>query len=158
MITCHFEDSKKPAYLRHVVVDMLVVKGNKILLAKRSSKYLETGKWALPGGYLDINETTQQAAIRETTEETGYQTEITDLFRINDSPKRPREKNRQSVALIYLMKPLKKTGEPDHEIDQVKWFNLDKLPQSKDIAFDHHQTIELYKKYLSKTFKLPILG
>ena len=158
MITCHFEDSKKPTHLRHVVVDMLVVDGPKILLVKRSSKYLETGKWALPGGFLEKDETTQQAAIRETTEETGYQVEITDFFRLNDSPKRPREKNRQNVALIYLMKPLKKTGEPDHEIDQVKWFNLDKLPQSKDIAFDHLQTIELYKKYLPKLFKLPILG
>ena len=35
MITCYFEKTKKPTYLRHAVVDMLVVKGKKILLVKR---------------------------------------------------------------------------------------------------------------------------
>ena len=158
MITCYFEDSKKPVYLRHVVVDMIVVDKNQILLVKRGPKYLESNKWALPGGFLNQGETTQQAAIREVKEETGYQTKILELFRINDNPKRPRELKRNNIAFIYLMKPLKKVGESDHEIKTAKWFDLDKLPPKNQIAFDHLKIIKLYKQHLKKPLKLPVLG
>ena len=158
MITCYFEDSKKPAYLRHVVVDMIVADKNQILLVKRGPKYLETNKWALPGGFLDQGETTQQAAIREVKEETGYQAKILELFRINDNPKRPRELKRNNIAFVYLMKPLKKVGESDHEIKTTKWFDLDKLPPKNKIAFDHFKTIKFYQQHLQKSLTLPILG
>jgi len=157
MITCYFEDSKKPAYLRHAVVDMLVIDKNKILLVKRGSKYLEANKWALPGGYLDRDETLKQAALREAKEETGYQTKIINLFTINDNPKRPRELNRQGVAFVYLLKPLKKVGHFDHEVKDIRWFDLNKLPSPIQIAFDHLKIIKLYKQHLKNPFKLPIL-
>jgi len=158
MITCYFEDSKKPAYLRHIVVDMLMVDKNQILLIKRGLKYLEANKWALPGGYLDRDETLKQAALREVKEETGYQAKIINLFMINDNPKRPRELKRQGVAFVYLLKPLKKVGKSDHEIKTTKWFDLDKLPPKNQIAFDHLKIIKLYKQHLQKPLKLPILG
>jgi len=157
MITCYFEDSKKPIHLRHVVVDLLVIDKNKILLVKRGPKYLEPHKWALPGGFVERDETTAEAALREIKEETGYQTEIIDLFRIIDHPDRPKE-DRQNIALVYLIKPLKKVGQSDHEVKKVKWFDLNKLPKPEEIAFDHYDNIKLFKKYLQKQFKLPILG
>lgn len=148
MITCYFEKTKKKIYLRHVVVDMLVVDNNKILLVKRGGPkwYLEVGKWALPGGFLDHDETGVQAAVRETREETGYQTQVIKLLRIIDNPHRSHELNRQNVSLVYLMKPLKKVGGHDNEISEVKWFALDNLPPAKDFAFDHLETIKLYIK------------
>lgn len=146
MITCHFEKLKTPVHLRHVVVDMLVIDGNKILLVKRAGPWVETGKWALPGGFLDRDETSQEAAVREVKEETGYESKVIKLFTVNDNPHRPREQNRQNVALIYLMKPLKKVGEHDHEIAEIKWFELDVLPPAEQMAFDHLETIEKYKK------------
>lgn len=157
MITCYFEGSKKPAQLRHVVVDMLVIDGNKILLVKRGGEdwFLEKGKWALPGGYLDRDETAEQAAVREVREETGYEAEVVKLFRIVDNPNRPNEDQRQNVALVYLMKPIKKVSRPDHEISEVKWFALDKLPTAETMAFDHLDTIKLYKFTLQKRFRLP---
>ena len=52
MIKCIFENGAK-ARLRHVTVDALIIKDNKILLVKRSSKVaVESGKYSLPGGYL----------------------------------------------------------------------------------------------------------
>lgn len=148
MISCYFEKSKTPVYLRHVVVDMLVIEGNKILLVKRAGPWVETGKWALPGGFLDRDETSREAAVREVKEETGYESEVIKLFTVNDSPRRPHEQNRQNVALVYLMKPLKKLGDHDHEISETKWFALDALPPAEDMAFDHLETIKLYKKSL----------
>ncbi len=155
MITCNFENQNK-VLLRHVVVDNLVTKDNQILLVKRGSKYLEPNKWALPGGYVERDETVKKAAKREVFEETGYQTKVIDLFQIIDNPDRKNE-DRQNISFVHLLKPLKKIKEPDHEIKQAKWFNLNNLPNSKEIAFDHLDMINNYKKYLQKPFKLPLL-
>ena len=146
MITCYFEKTKKPSCLRHVVVDMLVVKDRQILLVKRSGKWLETGKWALPGGFLDRDETCKQAAIRETREETGYDAQVVKLFMVNDNPKRPNELDRQNVSLVYLMKIIQRVSGFDEEISEIKWFGLDDLPPAKDMTFDHR---EMIKKYLN---------
>ena len=143
MITCYFEKSKQPVNLRHVVVDTLVIKDKQILLVKRGGKWLESGKWAMPGGFLDLNETCEQAALRELREETGYTGKIIKLFSLIDNPQR-RHEDRQNVSLIYLVKPLEKVGIPDHEVSETKWFALDKLPPEKDFAFDHLEMIKLY--------------
>ncbi|MFH0942870.1 MAG: NUDIX hydrolase [Candidatus Beckwithbacteria bacterium] len=148
MITCFFENKNK-ASLRHVVVDMLIVKDKQILLVKRSSKWLETGKWALPGGFVDRDETTAQAAVRETLEETGYKAKVIKLFIINDNPNR-RHEDRQNISLIYLLKPIKKLKSHDGEVSQTKWFDLNKLLPAKDFAFDHLEIIRQYKTSLDK--------
>ena len=155
MITCYFKDSKKSAHFRHVVVDNLLIDGHKILLVKRGPKYLEPNKWGLPGGFVERDETISQATQREALEETGYQTKIISLFRIIDRPDRPKEDN-QNISFVYLLNPTKKVGDPDHEIQQVKWFDLDNLPKPEEIAFDHHDTIKLCQQHLKKPFPLPI--
>lgn len=155
MITCIFEKGFK-ANLRHVVVDTLVIDGNKILLVKRASNLSNPGKWAIIGGFVNRDETTKQAATREVREETGYEVEISTLFRINDNPNRPKE-NRQNIAFVYLAKPIKKITGHDKEVSELKWFELDKLPVQEDFAFDHYENIELYKKYLKQKFPLPLL-
>ena len=144
MITCYFEKSKTPVNLRHVVVDMLVIKDKQILLVKRGGKWLESGKWAMPGGFLDLNETAEQAVLRELKEETGYTGKIIKLFQIIDNPRR-RHEDRQNVALVYLVEPLEKVGDFDDEISEIKWFALDNLPPAQDFAFDHLETIKQYK-------------
>ncbi len=156
MITCYFEDRKK-AFLRHVVVDGLVVKDNQILLVKRARRYLEPYKWALPGGFMELNETIDEAVLREVQEETGYSGQIISFFRLNDSPIRLKEVN-QNVEFVYLIKPLRLVSRPEeHEVSATKWFDLDQLPFFHKIAFDHLTSIKLYKKYLDKKFPLPIL-
>jgi len=156
MITCAFENKAK-ASLRHVVVDMLVVKEGKILLVKRGPQYLEPHKWAMPGGFVERDETCAQAALREVKEETGYQAKVIKLFLVNDNPNRPHE-DRQNISLIYLIKPIKKVKKHDHEVSETKWFNLNKLPPAKNIAFDHLDSIKLYKIHLQKHFRLPFVG
>jgi ADP-ribose pyrophosphatase YjhB (NUDIX family) len=156
MITCTFEDGNQSS-LRHLVVDTIVTKDNRILLVKRTGKLLEGGKWGLVGGFVDRDETTAQTAAREVMEETGWQVKGLTLLRINDSPNRPKE-DRQNVALIYFCTATKKTGEPDWESDEQKWFSWDELPDNDKIAFDHAETISLYRKYLKDQPALPLIG
>jgi 8-oxo-dGTP diphosphatase len=154
MITCAFEDGNA-ATLRHVAVDTLVIKSNKILLVKRTAKLLEGGKWGLVGGFVERDETTMQAAAREVMEETGWQIKNLILLTINDQPDRPGE-DRQNIALVYFGEATEKTGEADWESDDQQWFDWDKLPPDENIAFDHAANIKLYRKYLRENFTLPI--
>ena len=144
MITCKFEKGYE-ASLRHVVVDALIVDKDKILLVKRAEHLTNGGKYAIPGGYLDRDETAEQAVVREALEETGFNVKVEELFKIIDKPDRPQE-DRQNVAFIYITKPLEKSGKADDESSEVKWFSIEDLPAENEFAFDHYQTIQEYKK------------
>lgn len=156
MINCKFENGGK-ANLRHVVVDTLVLKDGKILLVKRHKKLSESEKWGLAGGFMERNERIVEAAAREVLEETGWTVKDMTLMRVIDNPSRPAE-DRQNIAFIYFGAAAKKTGEADWESHEQKWFDLDDLPPDDQIAFDHADSIELYKKYLKENFKLPVVG
>ena len=148
MIKCTFENGHI-ANLRHVTVDSLAIKGNQILLVKRAAHLTNPNKYALPGGYLDRDETTAQAAVRELREETGYAGTVTDLFRICDNPDR-RGEDRQNVGFIYLVEVGEKSGESDDEVVEVKWFDLDQLPDESEFAFDHFEHVMAYRAYRNK--------
>ena len=150
MIECKFERGNKTKNLRHVVMDSIIEKEGKILLVKRSQLMdAEPGKLALPGGFLDKNETTQQGILREVLEETGYEAKIKEIFRVVDYPKRKGDLGKQNVSFVYLIEILKKIQEPDHETEEVIWADLNKIDEIKDqIAFDHFEyMIKPYIEY-----------
>lgn len=142
MITCEFENGNKTS-LRHAVVDVLIIDHGKVLMVKRAHHLLEAGKYALVGGYVDRDETTQEAAKREAKEETGYQIKIEKLLHIKDNPDRKGE-DRQNISFVYLASVIKKVSEPDIESTDVKWFDLDKLPSEEEFAFDHFTDVMGY--------------
>jgi 8-oxo-dGTP diphosphatase len=155
MITCAFEDGGESS-LRHVVVDNLVLQDDKILLVKRAGKLLEGGKWGLPGGFVERNETIKAAAAREIREETGYEVGDVTLFRIIDAPNRPAE-DRQNIAFVHFCFARDKVGVPDAESTDVQWFPLSVLPEESAFAFDHYSNIRLYRAFLADRFDLPLL-
>ena len=156
MINCEFENGDK-VLLRHVVVDNLVIRDNKILLVKRIGKLLEGGKWGLVGGFVERDETIKEAAEREILEETGYKVKEITLLRIIDSPNRPAE-DRQNISFVNFCVASEKVGVPDNESEKQEWFDLSSLPPKENIAFDHFSSIELYQKYLKERFTLPKLS
>ena len=157
MITCTFENGNiADRGLRHVVVDVLVLKDDKILMVKRTKKLLEGGKWGLIGGYVDRDENLKEACAREIFEETGYRiTDIT-LMTIRDNPDRPNE-DRQNVSFVFYCTALEKEGKADWESDERKWFTFDNLPKAEEIAFDHQKNIDLYLQYKKNKIQLPVL-
>ncbi len=154
MINCTFENGHKNS-LRHVVVDMIIVKNGRILLVKRAPQLSNGGKYALPGGFVERDEDTKKAALRETLEETGYKGEIVSLFRIVDNPDRAQE-DRQNISFVYIIRPLGKVGNPDFEVAESRWFDLNSLPRESQFAFDHLETVRLFQQYLKEDFPLPI--
>ena len=119
MIACTFENGSR-ASLRHVAVHAIVEKNDSLLLVKRAPHLSEGGKWGLPGGFLDRDETLAEGILRELREETGWEGRVLSLLRINSRPDRPHE-DRQNVAIDFVIEPLEKRGEPDAESTDVQW-------------------------------------
>lgn len=156
MITCTFENGNQNS-LRHVTANAMVLSDGKILLCKRSEGLSEAGKWGLLGGYMNRDETTAECAVREAKEESGWDVINLRLFRIIDNPNRPHE-DRQSVEFVYIADAVNKTGEPDWESRELRWFSLEELPPADQLAFDHGDDIALYKQYLEEPFSLPLVS
>lgn len=161
MIKCTFEDGNQVS-LRHVCVDTLLIKDEKILLNKRGTfggrKILEYGKWGVIGGFVERDENLEQAVRREVKEETAWLIKDLFLLRINDDPNRPKE-DRQNFSFVFVANVDVKDGEShDEEVLSLQWFDLNNLPDEEEVAFDHYENIELYKKWLKENFSLPVIG
>ena len=142
MITCTFEDGGR-AGLRHVVLHAVVERNEALLLVRRAPHLIEGGKWGLPGGFLDRDETLAAGALRELREETGWEGRVVALMRINSKPDRPRDAGRQNIAFDFVIAPTVRTGEPDAESTDVQWIPIDRVT-SLDLAFDHEDTVRAY--------------
>jgi 8-oxo-dGTP pyrophosphatase MutT (NUDIX family) len=77
--------------------------------------------WTLPKGTLAAGETSAEAALREVREETGYQCEvIRELEPVTYWFQRGGHRVKKTVEW-FLMRPVAKVGEHDHEVDEVMW-------------------------------------
>jgi len=162
MITCAFENGNHALPgLRHITCSNIIIKDGKILLGLRKDipgrNMLEVGKWGLIGGFMDRDETLERCVAREVMEESGWQVAHIQLLRINDSPSRPME-DRQNVDFIFIAEATVQTGSHDNEMKELRWFDLDVLPADTEIAFDHADSIKLYKLHLKSPQILPIIG
>lgn len=145
MIQCQFESGTN-ASLRHVVVDAVMIRDGAILLTKRAPTLRAGGQWAVPGGFVERDETIAEAVMREVLEETGYTCTVKQLIAIFDQPER-RGDDRQNVSFIFEVEPIAKVRDGDtHEVTDAHWFPLDQLPPDTEMAFDHLEIIWEWKK------------
>jgi len=119
---------------RGVSVDGLVIRDNKILLIKRGRDPFK-GFWALPGGYVDWNESTEEAVTREVMEETGLKVSSCELIGVYSSP------GRHPKQVINIAYKVTATGEPkaSDDAEEFCWCSLNELPAQ--LAFDHKKII-----------------
>ncbi|ETA67493.1 ADP-ribose pyrophosphatase [Methanolobus tindarius DSM 2278] len=118
-----------------LTVDAVIIFNGKIVLIQRKNPpYKE--KFALPGGFVEIGETTEEAVVREVLEETGLTIEIVKLLGVYSEPSR--DPRGHTVSVVYLTRG---EGEPraDSDAKAVQLFDLSDIPQ---IAFDHNLIID----------------
>jgi 8-oxo-dGTP diphosphatase len=109
----------------------------KILLIQRGGKPF-AGMWALPGGFVDMDETLEQAAKRELQEETGIsRLYLEQLFTFGDPGRDPRDRV-ITVAYYALVKLTDHTIKADTDASDVAWFAVSDLPR---LAFDHAKIV-----------------
>jgi 8-oxo-dGTP diphosphatase len=118
-----------------LMVDVVIPAEEGVVLIRRASDPFE-GQWALPGGFVDVGETVEAAALREAAEETGLAVELARLVGVYSEPDRdPRGHN---VSVAFLARVL--GGELVAASDASEVSVLD--PGSVDLAFDHRRIID----------------
>ena len=106
----------------------------KVLLIERGDNPYK-GCWAFPGGFMEMDETTEQCAIRELEEETGLK--IEDVKQIGAYSKVDRDPRGRTITIAYLAvinAPMEVKGLDDAA--KAQWFPIDELPE---LAFDHDE-------------------
>ncbi len=119
------------------IVYFVEEKTTKVLLIERGRDPFKN-KWALPGGFIEMDETLEKACIRELEEETGLAVKEMKQFRAYDAVDRdPRHRTISVVFSAKLDAEQKVKGSDD--ASNAAWFSLDKLPE---LAFDHAQILK----------------
>ena len=117
-----------------LMVDIVIPDGEgRVLLIQRASEPFQ-GSWALPGGFVDLGETVEEAAVREAKEETGLDVEILRLVDVYSDPDRDPRGHNVSVAFLA-----RAGGDPSAASDAAEAAFLD--PSSTALAFDHDRII-----------------
>jgi len=107
------------------------------------------GKWAVPGGLIQIGESPEKAAIRVLDQKTNIKTgHLEQLYTFGD-PKRDVRGQIISVAYILMINDIKKyETKPTDVYTDIQWFPVGRLPE---MAFDHKKIVEFaYKRLVSK--------
>jgi len=137
----HCYDYPRPA----VTADIIILKKSNdeqfVLLIERKHPPF-VGMWALPGGFLEMDETLEAAALRELQEETGI-TGV-ELKQFHTFSKVNRDPRHRTITTVFI-------GNTDDTISikagddaaKVEWFAMDKLPP---LAFDHAEVMEMVQK------------
>ena len=106
----------------------------KVLLIQRAIEPYK-GCWAFPGGFMNMDETTEQCAIRELEEETGLKLDT--MHQIGAYSKVDRDPRGRTITVAYLAiidKPVQVNGQDDAA--KAEWFPINNLPH---LAFDHQE-------------------
>lgn len=135
-----FKETKTHEVTTDVVIFTIQDNKLKALLVKRAHEPFK-GKWALPGGYVRISETLDDAALRILKEKTNVQNiYLEQLYTFGDPLRHP---NSRVITCAYFAlirsDDIVLSFEENTEITEVKWHSVDNLPA---LAFDHKEIIE----------------
>ncbi len=136
MYTYHYP---RPALTVDVVVFTLPDDQLYILLIQRAQPPFQ-GSWALPGGFVGMEESLESAADRELAEETGIEGVQLEQFHTYGDPQRdPRGRVISVAYCTYIPHETSISIREGGDAKQVRWFPMTDLP---DLAFDHSKIIQ----------------
>jgi 8-oxo-dGTP diphosphatase len=109
-----------------------------VLIERRNPPY----GWAIPGGFVDVGESVEAAAIREAEEETALRVRLTALLGVYSDP--ARDARGHTASVVYVAEA---RGEPRAQDDAraLAVFNPDHPPEP--LAFDHARILADYRAY-----------
>ena len=128
-----------PLIAADAIIELMDKPGRPIVLIER--KYPPYG-WAIPGGFMDVGERLEIAAIREAKEEVCLDVNLKTLLGLYSDP--ARDDRGHTVTAVYVAEA---RGEPQAADDakSLSIFDIDNLPN--ELAFDHSQVLDDYRKF-----------
>jgi 8-oxo-dGTP diphosphatase len=125
---------REPIYENPVPATGVVVADgpDRILLVKRNIEP-KLGQWCLPGGFMELDETPEQCALRELKEETGLSGRINVLIGVTAHPNRLYG---TVLMLGYLVTQCSGRLTPGDDVSEAAYFQQDLLPE---VAFESHR-------------------
>ena len=129
----------------------VVFRDDKILLVREIT---DEGRWTLPGGWADVNDTPTQAIIREVQEESGFETKVIKLLAVYD-----REKQKHTPPYPYSIYKLFFQleiigGEPkiNNEVSEIAFFSEAEIPeQLSEARTTKSQLLKFFEHYRKPT-------
>lgn len=144
----------RPALTVDCVVFGLDEEDLKVLLIQRDLPPFE-GRWALPGGFVRLDETLDEAARRELAEETGIEkVYLEQLYTIGELERDPRERV-VTVAYYALVKLSDHRVHAATDARNAAWFAIDDVPS---LAFDHPMILKMAHERLRNKVRYQPLG
>jgi 8-oxo-dGTP diphosphatase len=148
----HIYEYPRPALTVDCVVFGIEDDQLKVLLIERALEPF-AGQWALPGGFVRMMETTDEAARRELAEETGLSNVFLEqLYTFSRVDRDPRERI-VSVAHYALVRSSAVQGGSD--ASEARWFDVRELPR---LAFDHQDIVEVALERLRSKVRYQPIG
>jgi len=131
-----------------VTVDIAIIKpaenDYEILLIQRANPPFKD-MWALPGGFIDMDEDLDESALRELKEETGIEKVELTQFKTYGAPKR--DPRHRTITVVYSgFVPQQTRVLAGDDAKNVQWFPLSQLPS---LAFDHGEIINDLIRHLN---------
>ena len=124
----------------------------KVLLVQRGVEPYK-GRWAFPGGFLQMDESAEEGALRELREETGLSGAFIRQFHTFSAPDRDPRERVITIAFYALVRIEEVTGGDDAA--DARWFALDEVPQ---LAFDHDQILRTAEQALRQQIHFEPVG
>lgn len=145
---------ERPSITVDCVVFGLDERELRIMLIKRGAEPFKN-RWALPGGFIHMDETLEKAAVRELKEETGIEKIFLEqLYTFGDVNRDPRGRV-ITVAYYALVNLFEHKITASTDAAKAAWFSIDDLP---DLAFDHGKIIEAAERRLTNKVRYEPIG
>ena len=128
-----------PLLAADAIIELTDFPGRPIVLIERANPPYG---WAIPGGFVDVGEIVERAAVREAKEEVCLDIKLIALLGVYSEPSR--DSRGHTVTAVYVAEA---AGTPKAADDakNCKYFTLDALPEP--LAFDHAQVLADYKRF-----------
>ena len=131
-------DWPRPMVTVDAIVFALLGNKTKLLLINRRNEPFKD-KWALPGGFVGIDEELEDAVARELAEETGLvNVPLAQMHTFGNMGRDPRGRQITIAFMGIATEGLNKIKAGD-DATKAQWFDIEKLP--KDLAFDHNEVV-----------------
>jgi 8-oxo-dGTP diphosphatase len=150
----HTYEFARPALTVDIVVFALDEEDLKVMLVERDLKPF-AGQWALPGGFVRVDESLDEAARRELQEETGLKDIFLEqLYTFGDLNRDPRERV-VTVAYYALVNLQGHNVQASTDARNAAWFSVNDLPK---LAFDHELILKTAHERLKGKVRYQPIG